>query len=86
MSHSLKVTTESPLCVNTVQDPNQASRSRGETRSRRVGRPCRGRTVHVSAERPGRGCSQDQPPAGTAESGKQFLVDLKSLLRLKVDS
>ena len=73
------------MCEHSV-DPARASRSRGETRSRRVGRPCRGRTVHVSAERPGRGCSQDQPPAGTAESGKQFLVDLKSLLRLKVDS
>ena len=72
--------------MNTVLDPDWAVRSKGETRWQRVGRPCRGWTVHVSAERNGRGCSQDQPPAGTAEPGRQCLVDPKSLLRLQVDS
>ena len=55
--------------MNTVLDPDWAVRSKGETRWQRVGRPCRGWTVHVSVERNRWGCSQDQPPAGTAESG-----------------
>lgn len=72
--------------MNTVLDPDRAVRSRGETRLQRVGRPCRGWTVHVMQREMGRWGSQDQPPAGTAGSGRQCLVDPKSLLRLQVDS
>ena len=72
--------------MNRVLDPDWAVRSRGETRLQRVGRPCRGWTVLVIRRETGRWGSRDQPPAGTAEPGRQCLVDPKSLLRLQVDS
>ena len=71
-SRSLKVTAESPLCEHSA-GPWPGFQERGWDEIAEGGEALQGGTVHVSAERPRRGCSQDQPPAGTAESGRQCL-------------
>ena len=70
-SHSLKVTAESPLCVNTVLDPDGAARSQVRRDWRRWG-GLQGvdgpRQWGEKRAGQGRQGSQHQPPAGTAES------------------
>ena len=56
------------------------------SRLQRVGRPCKGWTVHVSEERNGRGAPRTSPLQAQLSLVDSVFVDPNSLLRLQVDS
>ena len=82
-SHSLKITAGSPLCVNTVVDPDLAA-GKGWDEIGEGGEACRGWTVHISEERNGRSRGGGAPrtsPLQAQLSHDSDFVDPKCLLK-----
>ena len=85
-SHSLKITAGSPLCVNTVLDPDWASGNGVRWDWRGWGGPAGGgRSMSVRREMGG-GAPRTSPLQAQLSLVDSVFVDPRSLLRLQTDS